>query len=108
MEWSGMPVPSDLALPLCVAHHTPHATHHTSHSRGERQLRLLLALPLCVVQYAHHTHHASYITHDTLEASDNCDYWNGDLIYSSGATGAMTYSTKADAVLGDPDAYRET
>jgi len=40
-------------------------------------------------------------------ATDNVDYWAGDLIYCSDASGADTYSTKADSVLHDPDRYRQ-
>eukprot|EP00931_Biecheleriopsis_adriatica_P117876 TRINITY_DN93358_c0_g1_i1.p1 TRINITY_DN93358_c0_g1~~TRINITY_DN93358_c0_g1_i1.p1 ORF type:complete len:613 (+),score=117.59 TRINITY_DN93358_c0_g1_i1:20-1858(+) len=41
------------------------------------------------------------------KASDNVDYWEGDLLYASGADGSYTYSTKADSVLDDPDKYRD-
>ena len=38
---------------------------------------------------------------------DDIDYWTGDLMYASGATGDMTYSTKADSVLENPEHYRD-
>eukprot|EP00930_Biecheleria_cincta_P002454 TRINITY_DN103467_c0_g1_i1.p1 TRINITY_DN103467_c0_g1~~TRINITY_DN103467_c0_g1_i1.p1 ORF type:complete len:842 (-),score=183.78 TRINITY_DN103467_c0_g1_i1:52-2577(-) len=41
------------------------------------------------------------------KSSDNVDYWEGDLIYASAAEGAFTYSTSSDAVLNDPDHWRE-
>jgi len=41
------------------------------------------------------------------KATDNCDYWAGDLIYSTSASGDMTYSTKADKVLDNPDSFRD-
>mmetsp|Transcript_89556 Transcript_89556/g.261766 ORF Transcript_89556/g.261766 Transcript_89556/m.261766 type:complete len:588 (+) Transcript_89556:80-1843(+) len=41
------------------------------------------------------------------KATDNVDYWTGDLMYSSGSEGELTYSTKAESVLEDPDGYRE-
>ena len=37
---------------------------------------------------------------------DDVDYWANDLIYSSAASGDATYSTKAENVLKDPDAFR--
>mmetsp|Transcript_104454 Transcript_104454/g.185789 ORF Transcript_104454/g.185789 Transcript_104454/m.185789 type:complete len:668 (+) Transcript_104454:155-2158(+) len=42
-----------------------------------------------------------------IKASDDTDYWAPDLLYASGADGSHTYSTKADSVLDEPDAYRE-
>lgn len=39
-------------------------------------------------------------------AYDDVDYWTGDLMYASGSQGELTYSTKAEAVLDDPNAYR--
>lgn len=39
-------------------------------------------------------------------ANDDVDYWAGDLMYASDATGDLTYSTKAESVLEDPDHYR--
>lgn len=47
---------------------------------------------------------------DTLPlhaSSDDVDYWIGDLIYSSKGSGSTTYSTKADKVLEEPEAYRD-
>uniref|UniRef100_A0A6T9AMD6 Uncharacterized protein n=1 Tax=Pyrodinium bahamense TaxID=73915 RepID=A0A6T9AMD6_9DINO len=41
------------------------------------------------------------------KAHDNVDYWEGDLMYSSGSEGTHTYSTKAEGVLDDPDHYRD-
>jgi len=41
------------------------------------------------------------------KASDNVDYWEGDLMYDSAATGAATYSTKADDVLSQPHKYMD-
>mmetsp|Transcript_19779 Transcript_19779/g.54499 ORF Transcript_19779/g.54499 Transcript_19779/m.54499 type:complete len:619 (+) Transcript_19779:72-1928(+) len=41
-------------------------------------------------------------------ADDDTDYWKGDLMYASGSEGTLTYSTKADSVLEDPEGYRET
>lgn len=41
------------------------------------------------------------------KSTDEVDYYAGDLIYSSGASGDMTYSTKADKVLDDPDSFRD-
>merc|ERR1719420_2173063 len=38
---------------------------------------------------------------------DNVDYWIGDLMYASKASGSANYSTKVDYVLEDPDGYRE-
>lgn len=40
-------------------------------------------------------------------ATDNVDYWEGDLIYKGDATGSHTYSTKADNVLHSPDEHRK-
>eukprot|EP00933_Yihiella_yeosuensis_P081441 TRINITY_DN95048_c0_g1_i1.p1 TRINITY_DN95048_c0_g1~~TRINITY_DN95048_c0_g1_i1.p1 ORF type:complete len:615 (+),score=107.49 TRINITY_DN95048_c0_g1_i1:125-1969(+) len=41
------------------------------------------------------------------KATDNVDYWVGDLMYASGSKGTYTYSTKADAVLDDAEGYRD-
>eukprot|EP00931_Biecheleriopsis_adriatica_P038178 TRINITY_DN21896_c0_g1_i1.p1 TRINITY_DN21896_c0_g1~~TRINITY_DN21896_c0_g1_i1.p1 ORF type:complete len:625 (+),score=116.08 TRINITY_DN21896_c0_g1_i1:251-1876(+) len=41
------------------------------------------------------------------KATDNVDYWVGDLMYGSGSQGELTYSTKAENVLLEPDSYRE-
>lgn len=41
------------------------------------------------------------------KASDDVNYWTGDLMYASKASGTHIYSTKADAVLGEPEHYRE-
>lgn len=40
------------------------------------------------------------------KATDDVNYWAGDLMYDGDATGELTYSTKADKVLEDPDGYR--
>ncbi|CAE7598907.1 unnamed protein product, partial [Symbiodinium sp. CCMP2456] len=40
-------------------------------------------------------------------ATDEVDYWADDLVYSSGADGSHTYSTKADSVLDNPDKFRD-
>jgi len=40
-------------------------------------------------------------------AIDDTDYWKGDLMYASASEGQLTYSTKADKVLEEPDEYRE-
>lgn len=40
-------------------------------------------------------------------AHADVDYWTNDLIYASGAKGDATYSTDAQNVLNDPDAYRD-
>jgi len=42
-----------------------------------------------------------------LKKGEDVDYWANDLVYVSGASGELTYSTKADSVLEDPDSYRE-
>jgi len=45
---------------------------------------------------------------DTLplhKEGDNIDYWEGDLIYCSDATGSSNYSTKAESVLESPTKY---
>lgn len=39
------------------------------------------------------------------KATDDVDYWAGDLIYASDSSGEATYSTKADSVLADPAKY---
>lgn len=41
------------------------------------------------------------------KATDDTDYWAGDLMYSSGSEGSATYSTKADGVLADSEGYRD-
>lgn len=41
------------------------------------------------------------------KADDDVDYWAGDLMYTSDASGDLTYSTKATSVLENPDQYRE-
>jgi len=40
-------------------------------------------------------------------ATDDTAYWKGDLMYASSSEGQLTYSTKADKVLEDPDDYRD-
>lgn len=47
---------------------------------------------------------------DTLplkKADDDTDYWEGDLIYSSKATGEYAYSTLAEGVLKEPHKFKE-
>jgi len=39
--------------------------------------------------------------------TDNVDYWAGDLIYASDASGEMAYSTKAEGVLAEPNKFRD-
>jgi hypothetical protein len=41
------------------------------------------------------------------KVEDDTNYWTGDLMYASGGSGTATYSTKAESVLDDPDAYRD-
>jgi hypothetical protein len=41
------------------------------------------------------------------KVTDGVDYWADDLLYASDASGGMTYSTKAETVLDDPDKWRE-
>jgi len=41
------------------------------------------------------------------KATDNVDYWEGDLMYCSDSSGDLAYSTKASAVLQDPKKFRE-
>lgn len=41
------------------------------------------------------------------KATDDTDYWAGDILYASSASGSHTYSTKVDGVLEDPDGYRD-
>jgi len=41
------------------------------------------------------------------KTTDSVDYWAGDLLYKSDASGSQTYSTKADAVLQEPEHWRE-
>eukprot|EP00746_Dinoflagellata_sp_MGD_P009545 gnl/MRDRNA2_/MRDRNA2_119445_c0_seq1.p1 gnl/MRDRNA2_/MRDRNA2_119445_c0~~gnl/MRDRNA2_/MRDRNA2_119445_c0_seq1.p1 ORF type:complete len:637 (+),score=95.40 gnl/MRDRNA2_/MRDRNA2_119445_c0_seq1:130-1911(+) len=40
------------------------------------------------------------------KASDYVDYWADDLMYASKDSGQLTYSTKAETVLDDPDKWR--
>jgi hypothetical protein len=42
-----------------------------------------------------------------LTETDDVDYWNTNLFYASAAVGDLTYSTNADDVLDDPDAFNE-
>jgi len=42
-----------------------------------------------------------------IKSDEDCDYWKGDLLYTSGASGELTYSTKAEKVLDDPDSFRD-
>jgi hypothetical protein len=42
-----------------------------------------------------------------LKETDDVDYWNKNLFYASAAVGDLTYSTNADDVLDDPDAFNE-
>ncbi|CAE8621538.1 unnamed protein product [Polarella glacialis] len=39
------------------------------------------------------------------KGDDNVDYWEGDLMYASSASGAANYSTKADKVLEKPQEF---
>jgi len=41
------------------------------------------------------------------KATDKVDYWAGDLMYCSDASGEMCYSTQAEGVLADPNHFRE-
>ena len=41
------------------------------------------------------------------KATDNVEYWAGDLTYCSDPSGEMTYSTQAEGVFADPNHFPE-